>query len=83
MKLAMLVTSGFESENKHTVRRIAEAALLLVHDAVLHDLSRDFRGPVYVCIDDVSARQGDTDYIPVDYDGIVALVFEYDKVITW
>lgn len=57
-------------------------SLLLIQDAVLARVA-DFPGPVYACAEDVAARTRVAPYEEMDYDRIVQLIFEHDKVITW
>lgn len=61
--------------------RAHQVSVLLLHDAVL--TVRDIPGAVYACADDVRARNVDVSRELVDYDTIVRLVFEHDKVISW
>ena len=56
--------------------------LLLIQDAVLTRVN-DFPGHVYACAEDVEARIRIGNYDEVDYNRIVQLIFEHDKVITW
>lgn len=58
-----------------------DVALLLLHDAVLSRPA--FPGPVSACADDVRARGGRCAYPTVDYDAIVRLMFEHDRVVSW
>lgn len=58
-----------------------EVTLLLLHDAVLSDIS--FAGPIYACRDDLLARGDRHGYQAIDYDGIVQLILAHDKVISW
>ena len=58
-----------------------EVSLLLLHDAVLDDVS--FAGPLYACRDDAAARNGRGHAHLVDYDDIVRLIFAHDRVISW
>ncbi|MCZ7381158.1 MAG: hypothetical protein O8C64_06270 [Candidatus Methanoperedens sp.] len=55
-----------------------EVAILLLHDAVYTkpDLT------TYACTADAEAR-GVTGHKCVDYGRIVAMLFEYDKVVSW
>ncbi len=57
-------------------------SILLLQDAVLARVA-DFPGPVYASAEDVAARVNIAGYELVDYDRIVQLIFEHDKVITW
>lgn len=59
-----------------------EIGLLFIHDAVLGDLSPDF-AKVYVLDADVQARNLNVEAETVDYNGMVQLLFEYDKVVSW
>lgn len=59
-----------------------EVGLLFIHDAVLGDLSPDF-AKVYVLDADVQARNLNVEAETVDYNGMVQLLFEYDKVVSW
>ena len=58
-----------------------QVTLLLMQDAVLSRVR--FAGEVVACQEDVSARTGRTRLSTVDYDGIVRMVFEHDRVISW
>ncbi len=55
-----------------------EVAILLLHDAVYakSDLT------TYACLEDAEAR-GVTWHECVEYDRIVQMLFEYDKVVSW
>lgn len=55
-----------------------EVAILLLHDAVYAkpDLT------TYACSEDAEAR-GVSGYECVDYNRIVEMLFEYDKVVSW
>ncbi len=55
---------------------------MFIHDAVLGDLSPDF-AKVYVLDADVQARNLNVEAETVDYNGMVQLLFEYDKVVSW
>ncbi|MGI5835769.1 MAG: hypothetical protein ACOX87_04665 [Chloroflexota bacterium] len=57
-------------------------AILLIQDAVLTRID-DFPGAIYACAEDVAARTPIGGYDEMDYDRIVQLLFEYDKVISW
>ena len=59
-----------------------EIGLLFIHDAVLGNLSSDF-AKVYVLDADVRARNLNIEGEIVDYDEMVQLLFEYDKVVSW
>lgn len=58
-----------------------QVTLLLLHDAVLDRI--DFPGRVLACADDVRARGNNSNYLTVDYDHIVAAIFDHDRVISW
>ncbi|MDO8531150.1 MAG: hypothetical protein Q7T26_03130 [Dehalococcoidia bacterium] len=58
-----------------------DVALMLLHDAVLARPA--FPGPVSACADDVRARGGHCAYPTVDYDAIVRMMFEHDRVVSW
>lgn len=58
-----------------------EVTLLLLHDAVLS--APPFSGRVLACQDDLRARQLEGKYPTVDYDGIVRMISEHDKVLSW
>ena len=60
--------------------REGEATVLLIHDAVLRDCGG---GRVYACKADVEARGAATSHQLLDYDGILDLILEHDKVICW
>ena len=59
-----------------------EIGLLFIHDAVLGDLSSDF-AKVYVLDADVRARNLNIEGEIIDYDEMIRLLFEYDKVVSW
>ncbi len=85
MKLLHILRSLDDTRAVETARAQREmghdVALLLLHDAVLARPA--FPGPVSACADDVSARGGHCAYPTVDYDAIVRLLFEHDRVISW
>lgn len=55
-----------------------EVAVVLLHDAVYAKPGI----PAYACEADARAR-GVTGHECVDYKGIVKMLFEYDKVVSW
>ncbi|MGE5619183.1 MAG: DsrH/TusB family sulfur relay protein [Sphingomonadaceae bacterium] len=57
-------------------------SLLLLQDAVLARVD-GFPGPVYASAEDVAARGKGGTFREVDYEAIVNLIFEHDRVITW
>ncbi|MBI5117641.1 hypothetical protein HZA56_14280 [Candidatus Poribacteria bacterium] len=58
----------------------SEQTILMIQDGVYVRP----KGPkVFACAEDVLARGIETDVALVDYDRIVEMVFEADKVITW
>lgn len=58
-----------------------QVTLILLQDAVL---SRPrFEGEIYACAEDVKARTGQVLYPTLDYDGIVRMIFEHERVISW
>ena len=59
-----------------------EIGLLFIHDAVLGDLSFEF-AKVYALDADVQARNLIVEAEIVDYNEMVQLLFEYDKVVSW
>ena len=59
-----------------------EIGLLFIHDAVLGNLSSDF-AKVYVLDADVRARNLNIEGEIIDYDEMIRLLFEYDKVVSW
>ncbi len=59
-------------------RKDNDVAILLMHDAV-------YEAPgdgIYACASDVDAR-GVSGHITMDYDGIVKMLFDYEKVVSW
>lgn len=58
-----------------------EVSVVLLHDAVLG--ASEMPGAIYACADDVRARNGNFSGELVDFDAIVRLIFEHDKVISW
>jgi sulfur relay protein TusB/DsrH len=58
----------------------AEQTLVMVQDGVYSQVL-DF--PAYACAEDVSARGIDVALELIDYDRIVEMIFEHDRVITW
>ena len=66
---------------REQVRQGHEVTLLLLHDAVLSRPA--FEGVILACRDDVVARGGQCPYPVVDYDGIVRLIGEHERVISW
>ncbi len=59
----------------------AEQTLLLMQDGVY--ANPQGAASVFACSDDVTARGVETDVPLVEYDRIVEMIFESDKVITW
>ena len=59
-----------------------EIGLLFIQDAVLGDLSSDF-AKVYALDADVQARNLNVEAETVDYNEMVQLLFEYDKIVSW
>jgi sulfur relay protein TusB/DsrH len=57
-----------------------EVAVLLLHDAVYAIPEVQFK--VYACTADAEAR-GVSRHEIVDYNKIVEMLFEYDKVVSW
>ena len=58
-----------------------QVTVLLLHDAVLSQLSD---GPeVMACADDTLARSAEGRYPTVDYDEIVKMISNADRVIVW
>jgi sulfur relay protein TusB/DsrH len=57
-----------------------EQTLLLIQDGVYMNLQGD---RIFACSDDVGARGVKTGVPLVEYDRIVEMTFEHDKVITW
>lgn len=58
----------------------AEQTLVLIQDGVY---MRPEGPRALACADDVRASGVETDVEMVDYDRLVDMIFEYDKVITW
>ena len=56
-------------------------ALLLIQDGVL--ARGKFPEKTYACEEDLTARGVKSPYHSIDYDGIVRLIAEYDRVIVW
>jgi len=69
-------TTPFEMAKSQSVEH--DVAILLLHDAVY--LSPDFRA--FACEADARAR-GVNLLEYVDYKGIVKMLFEYDKAVSW
>ncbi|MEW6034857.1 MAG: hypothetical protein AB1603_08415 [Chloroflexota bacterium] len=59
-----------------------EITVVLLHDAVLDQLKEE-GCRVLACEDDVRARGGRAGWPTVDYEGVVRLLFEADRVICW
>jgi sulfur relay protein TusB/DsrH len=77
------------SNDDHLARRMAEdmarldgveQALLLLQDGVYASPAGI---PAFACGEDVRARGITTDLELIDYQRIVEMIFEYDRVITW
>ena len=62
-------------------RRGCDVTLLLLHDAVLRGSPAEEW--VVACRDDALARGSRTKARTVDYDEIVGMMFEADKVVCW
>ncbi len=66
----------------HSFPEGEDTAVLLMQDAVYGEYQFD-SVKVYVCQEDLLARQIDKSYPPVSYDQIARMVTEYDRVIVW
>lgn len=62
-------------------RRGHAVTLLLLHDAVLGNIK--LAGQVLACETDALARRRQDRYETVDYEDIVKMIFDYDRVISW
>jgi sulfur relay protein TusB/DsrH len=60
-----------------------DVSILLLHDAVLADKAQLNGLKVFACTDDVLARGIETQNRLIDYQEIVNLVFDSEKVISW
>lgn len=60
-----------------------DVSILLLHDAILVDRSQLNGLKVFACKDDVLARGIKTQCQLVDYPGIVNLIFDNERVISW
>lgn len=58
-----------------------EITLVLLGDAVLGKVP--LQGSIFSCRADVEARGGKTAYPTLDYDEIVRMIFQSDKVVSW
>lgn len=63
------------------VQRHHQVTLLLTQDSVMGQPA--FGGAVVTCEEDVLARGGSRDYKTVDYDEIVRMIFEHNRVMSW
>ncbi len=81
MKILHIIRNPYDTtpiEIAKAQSREHEVALLLMHDAV-------YAAPAlkaYACADDADAR-GVKKHECVDYDRIVEMLFEFDKVVSW
>lgn len=85
MKFLHLVRS-LEEERAYSLMRQQqergdEITLVLLGDAVLKKVP--LQGKILSCKADVAARGGKTTYPTIDYDEIVRLIFQADRVISW
>ena len=86
MKVLHIIRNAADPLAKRIIEEIggdnsAEQTLLLIQDGVYTNPQGSAR--VFACSDDVAARGVTTDIALVEYDRIVEMVFEHDKVITW
>ena len=85
MKTLHIIKNRDDSYTKDIVKGIAqkgdEVAILLMHDAVFSRPEKDIK--TFACKDDVDARGITSNALPVTYDEIIPLIFEYDNVICW
>ncbi len=58
-------------------------AILLMHDAVFSYVSDLGNIKIYASKRDVEARGAGGGFIQLDYEKIVELIFEYDKIVSW
>lgn len=70
------------SDIREAIARLdgVEQAILMIQDGVY---ARPAAAHAFACAEDVRARGIETDLELVDYDRIVEMLFEYDRVITW
>jgi sulfur relay protein TusB/DsrH len=85
MKILHIIRNLEDHRAVATLKRQQEkghsVTLLLLQDAVLSRLS--WEGKILACQEDVQARTGTTRFPTVDYEEIVRLIFEHDRVISW
>jgi sulfur relay protein TusB/DsrH len=86
MKVLHIIRSSDDPLAKRVIADIsgaagAEQTLLLMQDGVY--TNPQGAANVFACSDDVAARGVTTDIPLVEYDRIVEMIFENDKVITW
>jgi sulfur relay protein TusB/DsrH len=86
MKVLHIIRSSDDPLAKRVIADIggdvnAEQTLLLMQDGVYSNPQGAAR--VFACSDDVAARGVEIDVPLVEYDRIVEMIFESDKVITW
>ena len=85
MKILHIIRSNDDRLAQHVIEEIRRAdspkqTLLMIQDGVyVRPVDQD----IYACADDVRSRGIETDLPLVEYDQIVDMIFEHDKVITW
>ncbi len=85
MKVLHLIRTNDDALARRVIEEIdrtdgAEQTLVLIQDGVY---MRPEGRHALACGDDVRARGIETDVALIDYDGLVDMIFEHDKVITW
>ncbi len=71
------------AQTQSTTGSEQEVTILLIHDAVLTETSETKGLEVFALKDDVEARGTRVSYPLVDYNGMLKMIFESDRVITW
>jgi sulfur relay protein TusB/DsrH len=86
MKVLHVVRNNDDALARRLTETIArldgvEQALLFIQDGVYSKSTMNL--PAFACAEDVRARGLETNLELVDYDRIVEMIFDFDRVITW
>lgn len=85
MKILHIIRDNDDRLARHVIEEIrrtdsSKQTLLMIQDGVY---VRPTDQDMYACADDVRSRGIETDLPLVEYDQIIDMIFEHEKVITW
>ncbi len=80
---ALAISTAVDQAGKNSAAGNGHLAVLLIHDAVLTAEDRLKGLETVVLKDDAAARAVELPYPSIDYDEMIKLIFDSDKVICW